>query len=240
MSQIEWKTIKIGASKDGTFSPFPPRSATLAENAAAVTEGVEKRSLSDAVPSKAMDRRQSSEGEHIPMPEIPHDFPEIFDALDDAGIAALAAGDEGALVAAVDGIPVLASMRSLRDDLRAQNLAAALRAREEARAADGARADCAAARERLAQALAAYDAKKAAADAHVSVDPVADARDRAKRLAAAADERSCDVASDYASGACDTKQFIERYLEARKAYHLETSLAAACERPGTGLPVVDI
>ena len=112
--------------------------------------------------------------------------------------------------------------------------------REEAVAADGARADCAAARGRLAQALAAYDAKKAAADAHASVDPVADARDRAKRLAAAADEKSCDVASDYASGACDTKQFIERYLEARKAYHLETSLAAACARPGTGLPVVDV
>ena len=32
----------------------------------------------------------------------------------------------------------------------------------------------------------------------------------------------------------------ERYLEARKAYHLETSLAAACARPGTGLPVVDV
>ena len=195
--------------------------ASLVANERTVADLAAQRSLASA-PAPARDEPRVS------MPEIPGDFPELFDGLDDAALDALVADPE-ALEAAVDRVAVLASMVSLRGELRASNLAAARAALVAADDADAAQREAQTAADDLRDALAAYDAAKADADRFASSDPAGDAAAGAAARSKAADAASLALLDAWTGG--DRAQFIEAYIAARKEHHLEAALAAQCGRP---------
>ena len=197
--------------------------ASLVANERTVADLAAQRSLASA-PAPARDEPR----DHAPMPEIPGDFPELFDGLDDAALDALVADPE-ALEAAVDRVAVLASMVSLRGELRASNLAAARAALVAADDADAAQREAQTAADDLRDALAAYDAARADAARFASSDPAGDAAAGAAARSKAADAKSLALLDAWTGG--DRAQFIEAYIAARKEHHLEAALAAQCGRP---------